>query len=81
MVLSAFKFRKKDEMKNAMVPFDNKLVMKACVEMVTVNGRPFSALFDCVQKPETNILFYRNEMKRYFSRNNCLNETERYFFF
>jgi hypothetical protein len=46
MVLSAFNFRKKDEMKNAMDPFDNKLVMEAYVEMVTVNDRPFSALFD-----------------------------------
>jgi hypothetical protein len=35
-----------DEIKNVMVPFDNKLVMEACVEMVTVNGRAFSALFD-----------------------------------
>jgi hypothetical protein len=46
MVLSDYNFRKKDELKNAMVQFDNKLVMEACVEMVTVNGRPFSALFD-----------------------------------
>jgi hypothetical protein len=35
-----------DEIKNVMVPFDNKLVMEACVEMVTVNGRAFPALFD-----------------------------------
>jgi hypothetical protein len=68
MVLSDFNFQKEGEIKT----LDNKLVIETCIEMVTINGGPFSVLFDSgFRNPKRKIYFTetkRNEAECYFSR-------------